>query len=108
MHFVGTELLSLLEEVLPQWFGGSATDYQLLEEEIEGLPNVSLVVSPSVGEIDEAQVVRVALETLGSARGADKMAGLWRHADTLRVVRRGPYAMRAAKVLPLHVAPGGP
>jgi hypothetical protein len=108
MHFVGTELLRLIEEVLPQRFGGSATDYQLLEEDIDGLPKVSLVVSPNVGPIDEAQVVRVALETLGSARGSDKMAGVWRQTDTLRVVRREPYATRAAKVLPLHVTSGKP
>jgi phenylacetate-coenzyme A ligase PaaK-like adenylate-forming protein len=106
MHFVGTELMRLIEEVLPQRFGGSATDYQLLEEEIEGLPKVSLLVSPSVGDIDEALVVRVALETLGSAHGADKMANVWRHADTLRVARREPYATRAAKILPLHVTSG--
>ena len=103
MHFVGTELLRLLEEVLPHRFGGAATDYQLLEEDVGGLPKVSLVVSPSVGDIDEAEVVRTALEALSAARGADKMAGLWRHADTLRVVRREPYATGAAKVLPLHV-----
>ena len=93
---------------LPRRFGGSATDYQLLEEDIGGLPKISLVVSPNVGDIDEAQVVRVALETLGAARGSDKMAGVWGHADTLRVVRREPYATRAAKVLPLHVASGEP
>jgi hypothetical protein len=104
MHFVGTELLRLLEDVLPQRFGGAATDYQLLEEEVGGLSKVSLVVSPSVGEIDEAHVIRTALQTLGSARGgADLMAGFWGHAETLRVIRREPYATRGAKVLPLHV-----
>jgi len=108
MHFVGTELLRLLEEVLPQRFGGAATDYQLLEEEVGGLPRVSLVVSPSVGDVDEADMVQTALEALGTTRGADKMAGLWRHADTLRVVGREPYATRAAKVLPLHVSSGKP
>ncbi len=107
MHFVGTELLRLVDEVLPQRFGGAATDYQLVEEEVGGLPKVSLVVSPSVGEIDEAQLVRIALETLGSARrGADVMAGFWGHAETLRVIRREPYATRGAKVLPLHVETG--
>ena len=107
MHFVGTELLRLLDEVLPQRFGGAATDYQLVEEEVGGLPKISLVVSPSVGEIDEAQLVRVALETLGSARrGADLMAGFWSHAETLRVVRREPYATRGAKVLSLHIEAG--
>ena len=107
MHFVGTELLRLLEEVLPQEFGGAATDYQLLEEEIGGLPKISLVVSPRIGDLDEARVIRTALQTLGSARrGADLMAGVWRNAETLRVVRREPYATSGTKVLPLHVVAG--
>src|SRR5262249_2134018 len=31
MHFVGTELLRLVEEVLPRRFGGAPTDYQIVE-----------------------------------------------------------------------------
>jgi hypothetical protein len=31
------------------------------------------------------------------------MAGVWGHAETLRVVRQAPFATRAAKILPLHV-----
>ncbi len=111
MHFVGSDLLRLVEEVLPDRFGGHPTDYQLLEEEEGGLAKVSLVVSPRVGEIDEAQVVCTALEVLGSAphgnSGAAMMAGYWRDAQTLRVVRREPHATRAAKILPLHVIKQG-
>lgn len=107
MQFLGTELLRLVEEVLPARFGGYATDYQLVEEEEGGLPKVSLVVSPRVGEIDEARMVSTALEVLGfSPRGRTGnriMAGVWRDAQTLRVIRREPHATRAAKILPLHV-----
>jgi len=109
MHFVGTELLRLLEEVLPDRFGGDPTDYQLLEDEEEssGLPRVSLVVSPRIGEIDTDRLIANALEVLGSGAGGIGagaiMAQHWRDARTLRVVRREPYATRAAKVLPLHV-----
>jgi hypothetical protein len=107
MHFVGSELLRLVEEVLPDRFGGHPTDYQVLEEEEGGLSKVSLVVSPRVGAVDEAQVINAALEVLGSApgsTGADTMmAGYWRDAQTLRVVRREPYATSVAKILPLHV-----
>jgi hypothetical protein len=107
MHFVGSELVRLVEEVLPDRFGGHPTDYQLLEEEEGGLSRVSLVVSPRVGEIDEARLLRTALEVLASAplgnSGASMMAALWRDAQTLRVVRREPHATGAAKILPLHV-----
>ena len=107
MHFVGSELLRLVEEVLPDRFGGHPTDYQVVEEEEGGLSKVSLVVSPRVGEVDEAQVVSTALGVLGSAPGSNSgntmMAGYWRDAQTLRVVRREPVATSVAKILPLHV-----
>ena len=109
MHFVGTELLRLVEEVLPDRFGGDPTDYQLVEDEEEpsGLPRVSLVVSPRLGEVDTEKLIATVLEELGSTAGGNGagsvMATHWRDARTLRVVRREPYATMAAKVLPLHV-----
>ena len=54
MSFLGSDLLTLVEQVLPARFGGNPTDYQLAERERDGLPIVSLVVSPSVGKIDDA------------------------------------------------------
>jgi hypothetical protein len=109
MHFMGTELVRLLEEILPNRFGGHPTDYQLLEEVEDGLSRVSLVVSPRVGDIDATQVVSTVLEVLAAATPGDgaaaMMAGYWREAQTLRVVRGEPHATGAAKILPLHVIP---
>ena len=104
MHFVGTELLRLLDEVLPDRFGGDPTDYQLVEEEevASGLPRVSLVVSPRVGEVDADRLIATTLEALTRDAGS-VMVRHWRDAHTLRVVRREPYATAAAKILPLHV-----
>ena len=45
MSFLGGDLLTLVEELLPQRFGGGPADYQLVEEEVGGLPKVSLVVA---------------------------------------------------------------
>jgi hypothetical protein len=104
MHFLGDELISALEETLPARFGGRASDYQLVEKEVDGLPRVQLVVSPRVGSIDERQVVACLLEALGRGpayRGM--MAGIWQQAETLGVVRREPYISPAAKILPLHI-----
>jgi hypothetical protein len=104
MSFLGSELIALVEEVLPARFGGSATDYQLVEEEVEGLPKIDVVVSLRIGAVDERQVVEAVLEALGSDRPAHRMmAELWRGAGALRVVRREPYTTGAAKVLPLHI-----
>jgi hypothetical protein len=107
MTFAGSELLELIDEVLPARFGGNPTDYQLVEREVDGLPKVELVVSPSVGEIDPRAVAEVVLDALGSHHIAWRMAAdQWRASETLRVVRREPHLTRAAKILPLHVLPG--
>src|SRR5574342_616555 len=44
--FLGSDLYRLVERVLPARFGGSSSDYQLVEEEENGLPRVSVVASP--------------------------------------------------------------
>jgi hypothetical protein len=106
MNFLGPELLTVVEQVLPSRFGGTATDYQLVEEEVDGLPKVAVVVSPRVGEVDEKAVVEAVLESLAqgpASRGM--MAGVWRDGDTLSVVRREPHPTATAKILPLHAIP---
>lgn len=103
--FLGDDVLRLVEEVLPGRFGGRPIDYQLVEEEeARGLTRVSLVVSPSVGALDEAAVVAATLEALGSGPSYKQMmAGFLRDGGTLRVVRREPYSTQGGKLLPLHV-----
>jgi hypothetical protein len=104
MTFVGSDVIKLLDEVLPAHFGGRPTDYQLVEEEVGGFAKVSVVVSPAVGEVDESAVIRVVLEALSAGPGYKAMmADIWRSGETLRVVRREPYATAAGKIFPLHV-----
>lgn len=102
--FLASDLERLLDEELPARFGGSPTDYQLVEEEVGGLPRVSVVVSPRVGAVDE----RALLETIhaglsGGPSYKGMMAAVWRGGDVLRVVRREPYETAGGKLLPLHV-----
>jgi hypothetical protein len=107
MQFLGDELVSVLEVTLPARFGGSASDYQLVEQEVDGLPRVHLVVSPRVGALDEKQVIACFLRALATGPEYRRMmAGIWRQAKTLQVVRREPYATPSAKILPLHVLKG--
>src|SRR5207248_5736504 len=55
---VGSEMVHILEEVLPSRFGGSPLDYQLVEEEDEqGFTRLGLVVSPRIEIADEAAVI---------------------------------------------------
>jgi len=100
----GTDVLTLLERTLPGRFGGSPTDYQLVEDVAETVPVLSVVVSPRLGSIDEQEVVSAVLSALerGGPRAA-AVAKVWANAGTLRVVRREPYATSAAKILPIHV-----
>jgi hypothetical protein len=89
---------------LPARFGGAPTDYQLVEEEDAGIPRVSIVVSPRVGEVDEAALIGTVLTALGSGPAYKRMmASVWQSGDTLKVVRREPHATAHAKILPLHL-----
>jgi hypothetical protein len=104
MHFLGTELIALLEEVLPRAFGGGPSDYQLVEQEVGGLSRVQLIVRPSVGPIDEPRMVTTALEFLAThSRGHQLMASLWQDGSTLQIRRQEPFATKAGKILPLHI-----
>ena len=108
MHFVGSDLLDLIEQTLPAQFGGCALDFQMVEDEHDGVPTVTIVVSPKVGAIDEDRLKSVVITRLGSASAAQRMmASRWLDAGTLRVARREPHATAAGKVLALHVVHAG-
>jgi phenylacetate-coenzyme A ligase PaaK-like adenylate-forming protein len=103
MHFVGARLITLVEEVLVRRYGGRPTDWQFVEQEESGMPKVSLVASPSIGALDDRDVVRTALEYLGQ-RGAGErlMSEVWENGETLRVVRAEPHVTAAGKVQALQ------
>jgi hypothetical protein len=105
--FLGGALHTLVEETLPAAFGGAPTDYQLVEEEQDGLPRIAIVVSPRVGEVDEHALIATVLEAVREGPAYHRMmAGFWRDGDTLRVARREPHATHSAKILPLHLLRG--
>ena len=107
MNFLGGHLLGLLERVLPNRFGGHPTDYQLVEREHEGVPTVSLVVSPAVGELDEDEVVGAVLDFLRNQGPAQRlMTEIWAQGRTVRVVREDPHVTAGGKVLPLRTLTG--
>ncbi len=101
--FLGTELLRLIEEVLPATFGGAPTDYQLVETEEHGISRIHIVASPSLGVLDEGAVVELVLDTLRRYPGGAAMTEHWRQGETLMVVRREPYQTASAKILPLYL-----
>jgi hypothetical protein len=102
---VGSEMVRILEEVLPARFDGSPLDFQLVEEEDdEGFTRLSLLVSPKVEIADESEVIEVVMETLGrSSVAADLARAIWSQAGTLRVKRIEPIPSARGKLLPLHM-----
>jgi hypothetical protein len=104
MTFLGSDLIRLTEDLLPEKFGGYPTDYQFVEVEIEGIPNVLVRVSPRIGAIDEAALIDTIMDALATRSAAHKMmADRWREARTLRVLRAEPVVTMVGKTLPLHI-----
>jgi len=104
MTIIGSDMVRILEDVLPGKFGGAPTDYQLEEEEdARGGVMLNLAISPEVGAVDENEVVKTVLAELQkSAQGGKLASGLWSQAAALRVKRSRPVSS-CGKVMPLHL-----
>ena len=104
MTIIGSDFVRILEEVLPQKYGGASTDYQLLEEEdSQGQTHLNLIVNPNVGGIDERQLIDTVLEELRrSAHGGKLASGFWSQVNTLRIKRMHPISS-SGKVQTLHL-----
>jgi hypothetical protein len=102
---VGSEMVNILEEVLPARFGGSPLDYQLLEEEDEnGFTRLSLLINPRIEIKDEREVIETVMEALKrSSVAADLARSIWDQAGTLRVKRAEPILTTRGKLMPLHL-----
>ncbi|MCI0486626.1 MAG: hypothetical protein L0229_08500 [Blastocatellia bacterium] len=103
---VGSEIVHILEAVLPARFGGTALDYQLMEEEDEqGFTKLSLIVSPSVRLDDEEAVIRVVLDAMSKESvGADSARSILSQARSLRVRRMEPVLTARGKLMPLYLS----
>lgn len=103
MHFTARDARQLVEEVLPQRFGGSPLEYQLAEVERQGQTRVALLVSPAVGPLDEAQVAEAALAFLGSlSPGHRMMSEHWARSGIFEVWREEPAVSAAGKAQPVR------
>jgi hypothetical protein len=106
MTFLDRDVVRVLEDVLPEQFGGAPTDYQLLEEQRpDGTPSLRLLVHPRLGPLEPLAVGETFLRALGGQSDRDRLMELqWRQAGLLRVERRPPLITGAGKILHLHVA----
>jgi hypothetical protein len=98
-------IYELMETTLPAEFGGGPGDYQLVEEEdSEGLTRLSLLVDPSVGDVDEVKLRRRLEEAfLRNPSGNWSVAEAWKGTGTFRIRRVVPQASPRGKILPLQI-----
>lgn len=105
MTFLGSNLVDIIEKVLPARFGGTSIDYQMLEEEDEaGQTHLYILVNPDVGEVDERELVETVLARLSEGEDSHRMmTHVWLKSKTVRVRRARPVATSRGKLLPLHI-----
>jgi hypothetical protein len=103
-NFLDADIIRILEETLPRRFGGSALDYQLVEDQDEaGAPVLRLLVSPGLGTIDAMLVKDCFLQAIGAQGDASQvMTASWAEANTLRIERCAPYVTAGGKILHVH------
>lgn len=104
MNFLDTEVARIMDEVLPQRFGGGPTHYQLVEEEdADGRSHLRLLVHPAVGPVDSGDVAETFLRAISPGSGIEKIMGtVWRDARLLTVQRTPPLATLTGKILHIH------
>jgi hypothetical protein len=100
---IGTDVIRLLEEVLPKRFGGSPGDYQLVEKESPEQTQILLRVSPRTGIASLENLKQGFFQELRKLYGGSLTSRQWRHCEALQVVMGEPYITGAGKVLPLHL-----
>jgi hypothetical protein len=100
---IGADVVHILEEILPQRFGGAPGDYQLVEEEGSNQTQILLRISPRSG-ISSPEVVKEAF--LGEVRrlfGGSMTFRQWQHTGAVKAVIGEPHVTGSGKVLPLHL-----
>ena len=99
---LGSEVLRVVEEVLPQRCGGTPLDYQLVEEEDErGFTKLTLLVDPVAVVATDDVIRQTFLEALPASGPEGVLArAVWDQSGTLRVRRERPHWTDQGKLSP--------
>ena len=104
--FVNTDFVWIIENKLPEAFGGKSTDYQLVEGEgHNGIPHLRLLVSPRVGSVNEPELVKTFLRLLQHAEDrlwAQSGTEMWTQSGMIQVIREVPIPTASGKILPFY------
>lgn len=89
---VGSDIVRIIEDVLPSRFGGNPQDYQLVEEEdATGLTMLTLLINPDIRLESETAPASVIYEALAKGRpGASFSGAILKGNDSVRVRRERP------------------
>ncbi|MGA2201092.1 MAG: hypothetical protein ABSG40_03930 [Terriglobales bacterium] len=107
--FVDTDFVRIIENELPETFGGKSTDYQLIEEEdSKGFTHLQLLVSPRVGKVNEAEVLDKFMMLLKRGEAspeswAQSGVEMWRQSSMVQVRRNYPVCTASGKILPFQL-----
>lgn len=103
MTLVGSDVLRVLEEVLPRRVGGGPGDYQLVEREGASQTRLELRVSPRVRLSSTQAVGECFLDEVRKIYGGTLAARVWKYTEGVVVVSAEPFVTPAGKVLSLHL-----
>ena len=106
INLLDSDVIRVIEQILPAHFGGSPIDYQLIErlDNDRAQPEISLLVSPDVGPLDKDLVADVFLHAIGGGSGGERlMEEQWRGSGVVRVVREAPRRTPSGKILHLFL-----
>jgi hypothetical protein len=96
-----TDVMRVLEEVLPSQFRGGPTSYQLVEDEIDAQPRVTLRVDPAIGPANADEIGEAFIRGIHATSSR-----LWRTPGFFRVERLAPMTEGSGKILHLHLERG--
>jgi len=105
---LGSEVLRVVEEVLPQRCGGTPLDYQLVEEEDDqGFTRLILVADPATVHAPDEMIRQTFLEALPVAGPEGVLTrAVWCQAGTLHVRRERPRPTDHGKLMPFAIHHG--
>ena len=101
---VGSDMVHILEHILPSQFGGSLLDYQLVEEENEqGFTKLVLYVNPSVSIKDETALLEAFLDAMKNSMPSVRLAQAeYRTGDVVTIRREKPFVTSRGKHFPIR------
>ncbi len=101
---VGSDMIHILEHILPSKFGGSLLDYQLVEEENDaGFTKLILYVAPSIALKDEQEVLDVFLDAMKNSMPSVRLAQAeFRSGDVVSIKRANPLVTERGKYFPIR------